>query len=72
MEKFSFIEVHTRKTGLVDVRQKDISMITLPSLRYFLTFRGYGSLITLKNGKTLHVKEEPYEVRRLIEETKEE
>ncbi len=68
----NFFTLHTRKDGLVDIRGEDISMITLPSLRYFLTFRGYGSLITLKNGKTLHVKEEPYEVRRLIEETKEE
>lgn len=69
--KSIFISLNTKKYGPIDIRSDEISMITLPSLRYFLTFRGYGSIITLKNGKTLHIKEEPHEVRRLISEAME-
>lgn len=70
--KIEFISLTTRTHGLIDVRAEAISTIMLPSLRFFLTFRGYGSLITLKNGKTFHIKEEPHEVRRLIKEVTEE
>lgn len=69
--KSNFIELDTQKYGLVDIRGEDISMITLPSLRYFLSFRGYGALVTLKNGQIIHTKEEPYEVRRKISEAME-
>lgn len=72
MRNSDFISLTTRTNGLIGVRPEDISLIRLPSLRFFLTFRGYGSLITLKNGKTLHIKEEPYEVSRMIREAMEE
>lgn len=63
-----FITLNTKTLGILKVRPEDICLITLPSLRYFLTFRGYGSLITLRNGRTLHVREEPHEVSRIIRE----
>lgn len=66
--KSGFISLNSKKYGPIDIRPEDISLITLPSLRFFLTFRGYGSLITLKNGKTLHINEEPQEVSRIIRE----
>lgn len=68
MRRSDFISLTTRTHGPIDVRPEEISLIRLPSLRFYLTFRGNGSLITLKNGKTLHIKEEPHEVRRLIRE----
>ena len=70
--KSVFIALNTKKYGPIDIRPEEISMITLPSLIYFLTFRGYGALITLKNGKTLHIKESPHEVRSMISEAMEE
>lgn len=69
--KIDFISLTTKTHGLIDVRPEEISLIRLPSLRFYLTFRGNGSLITLKNGKTLHVREEVHEVRRIIREATE-
>lgn len=70
--KSGFISLNSKKYGPIDIRPEDISLITIPSLRFFLTFRGYGALLTLKNGRTLHIKEEPHEVRRIIREAMEE
>lgn len=62
MELISF----ETRNGIVWVNTSDISLIEPPHLLHFLTFRGYGSFITLRCGKTIHVKPEAAEVHRII------
>lgn len=55
--------------GLIYVNPSDISMISIPPARYFFSFRGWGSIVTLRNGKQIHVKEKIHEVKELINKT---
>lgn len=58
--------------GLVWVRAEDISMFRLPPLRYFLSFRGWGAVLILKNGRTIHIKETPEDVKAMLKNSMEE
>lgn len=57
--------------GHVLVQPEDISMICLPPLFYYLTFRGYGTLVTFRSGKRIHVKEDLQQVKRAVKEAME-
>lgn len=52
--------------GIVYVNPSDISMISLPPIRYFFSFRGWGSMVTLRSGKQIHVKEKVADVKELL------
>lgn len=54
------------RNGIIWVDPSEICLIEPPCLLDFLTFRGYGSFITLKCGRIIHVKPEASEVNRNI------
>lgn len=54
------------RNGIIYVDPSEICLIEPPHLLDFITFRGYGSFVTLKCGRIVHVKPEAAEVHRII------
>lgn len=61
------ITVETRN-GIIWVDPSEICLVEPPCLLDYLTFRGYGSFITLKCGRIVHVKPEASDISEIISE----
>lgn len=62
------ITVETRN-GIIWVDPSEICLVESPCLLDYLTFRGYGSFITLKCGRIIHVKPEASDISEIISES---
>lgn len=61
------ITVETRN-GIIYVDPSEICLVEPPCLLDYLTFRGYGSFITLKCGRIVHIKPEASAISEIISE----
>lgn len=62
------ITVETRN-GIIWVDPSEICLVESPCLLDYLTFRGYGSFLTLKCGRIIHVKPEASDISEIISES---
>ena len=57
------------RNGIIWVDPSEICLVESPCLLDYLTFRGYGSFITLKCGRIIHVKPEASDISEIISES---